>query len=135
MSSPCFAYLTGHTATGVKIGLVIPWKPSFVVRLESPEARRMLEFALLTSFRDDFRTKFYVQDLPTVVPLQGYEPSAHDPKTRAPFTAVLITCKNLAVRSEVARVVRRYGVKHVTQFDFQWTLPGPFWSHEHEDGI
>ena len=135
MSSPCFAYLTGHTATGVKIGLVIPWKPSFVVRLESPEARRMLEFALLTSFRDDFRTKFYVQDLPTVVPLQGYEPSAHDPKTRAPFIAVLITCKNLAVRSEVARVVRRYGVKHVTLFDFQWTLPGPFWSHVHEDGI
>jgi DNA polymerase elongation subunit (family B) len=28
---PCFAYLTGHTRTGAKVGFVVPWRPRFQV--------------------------------------------------------------------------------------------------------
>jgi DNA polymerase elongation subunit (family B) len=34
--APCFAYLTGHTATGAKVGLVVPARPGFYI--EGPPA-------------------------------------------------------------------------------------------------
>ncbi len=112
---PCLAYITGHTQTGAKVGLVLPWRPAFEVEcipMDKPEAARQgakEKFVqVLRKVTDRLRLR------PGAVEVQwhiacrfyGYVPTPGAPTQRRRYLYARVAAPNKDLMASIARMIR-----------------------------
>jgi DNA polymerase elongation subunit (family B) len=141
--APCYAYLTGHTATGAKVGIVMRAWPMFQIEgppvdaplMDVQRHRMAIEKEVASTARwlfpssgdgrrhpgDDLALDWHV-----ACRFHGYEPSVGDPTVRRQFHVAQVTAPNREAARAAANMLRR-----------RVTLPRAIdgKSPIHEDGI
>jgi len=123
---PAFAYLTGHTATGAKVGVAVPWRPACQVEVCKADAREddrdRAKAALVDCIRDlegqlqrvyggrtanaAWRTHLAVE-WHVACRFNGYVPTAGKPLERQQYDYAEVSAANPAVLKWVAGTLRR----------------------------
>lgn len=104
----CFAYLTGQTNTGWKVGFVVPFRPFFEVELEPTSASKELLQSHLGSLAYSLRMR--TSDIGvfwhTGCRFKGYVPDPEDPLKRKTFLYARLSFPNAKIMDQAARRLR-----------------------------
>jgi DNA polymerase elongation subunit (family B) len=156
---PCTAYLTGHTATGAKVGLSLPWRPAFQVEVvpadASPDAVDKAKAALHDAVRTAGEELDAANGGVTRRPAGGLDVAWHvaarfkgwvstpgKPLVRRRFWFAEVSAPNEAVARWVAGFLRRWRPREPGPHR-RWgagaaaaaPVAGPYADAVHEDGI
>ena len=124
---PCFAYVTGHTQSGAKVGLVVPWRPAFMVECAPMDMGKEALIASqaqldkrLTQYaeRHRLRRSSFTITWHCMCRFNGYVPTPGNPTKRREFLYARVACPNKELAAWTADFVRN-------------NFPG----RVHEDGI
>jgi DNA polymerase elongation subunit (family B) len=146
--APAFAYVTGHTAAGAKVGLRVPWRPACQVEVcrvndsvaNQTKARNALNASLL-ELEKQLRVAYadgttankawgchLHAEWHEAARFNGYVPTAGAPLTRQQYVYAEVSAPNAAVLRWVAGSLRR-GAPPRGGFPGRQSFP------VHEDGI